>query len=275
MIITKRRLKRIIRESLLRENKELKKLKKLFVSGIEHHAWAWELADTLGLAGQVEAMMRTDFGFLKKMTKLGQNITTDEQEDFLQLIEFHIDLGHPDSGHSASATVGPRATTRTRTGAALKRVLADSAFEMMKSGRWNKEYTLNLFNVWLSPEERQQLDWNEVASMTGVFPSLLEDDFNIVFKNHPDDSGTGVFPPLMSSNPSLHSALSAELDEISTMGSESDALRALIENMTDADAKTLGLAHVNEWDSMGYDWRDAVNDLTPDIAKKIAKKLGL
>ena len=30
-----------------------------------------------------------------------------------------------------------------------------------------------------------------------------------------------------------------------------------------------------KWDRMGYDWRDAVNDLTPVIAKRIAKNLGL
>ena len=88
----------------------------------------------------------------------------------------------------------------------------------------------------------------------------------------------GETPPatgLEASNPSLHSALFAELDEISTMGRESDALWALIENMTAADAEALGLSSIDEWDIYGYDWRDAVNDLTPDIAKNIAKKLGL
>ena len=71
MRVTRRQLRSLIRESLLRENAELKKLKKLFVSGAERHEQAWELADTLGLAGQVEAMMRTDFRFLKKDDQIG------------------------------------------------------------------------------------------------------------------------------------------------------------------------------------------------------------
>ena len=252
MRITRRQLRRLIRESLLRENPELKKLKKLFVSGIEHHEQAWELADTLGLAGQVEAMMRTDFKFLKKMTKLGQSITTDEQEDFIKLIEYPH-AAYADYSNPAGSDIpgwegnGPLYTPRTRTGKAFKAAMEDSAFEMIKSGLWNKNATQNLSQAWLTPEEQQQLDpKKETVSL-----------------------------PLESSNPSLHSALFAELDEISTMTTESDALWALIENMTAADTKALGLSSADEWVSMGYGWQDAVNDLTPDIAKKIAKKLGV
>ena len=82
---------------------------------------------------------------------------------------------------------------------------------------------------------------------------------------------------LESSNPSLYNALFAKLDEISTMTTESDALWTLIENMTAADAKALGLSAAwgDEWDDMGYWWGDAINDLTPAIAQKVAKKLGL
>ena len=59
--VTSRQLRRIIRESLLNESAELKKLKKILLSnsGLEGEQ-AWELADSLGLSQQFEAMLGSD-----------------------------------------------------------------------------------------------------------------------------------------------------------------------------------------------------------------------
>ena len=71
--------------------------------------------------------------------------------------------------------------------------------------------------------------------------------------------------------PDLYDALVDEWGDISN----EEAYWELLEHLTDTDAMAMRGIPLDEWDHGDWKWRRVLNDLTPAIAKKIAKRLGL
>lgn len=206
MRVTHKQLRRLIRESLLRENAELKKLKKLFLAGPDHRAQAWALVDSLGMAQQIEEIMRTDFRFLRKMIDSPTARRSPEGADLSALIGIDAE----DAGG------GPEYTPVTRTGQVLKNILEDSALEMFHMP-WDEYQKSIIFKLWLTPAEQQQFDWKELASMLGT-DSPLKDVGETSWRkpSYAQHLGGGTYGELALEDPGTR----AVIDHLETMGPE-------------------------------------------------------
>ena len=267
MKITRKQLRRLIRESLLNESADLKKLKKMFYADLYNDAQVWELADSLGLGQQFETMLSSDSKFLKIM--FGYNMYSPQSADESPISNDVANLiGFKSQESGAPNSYNPT----TRTGKLLKKMIEDNALELMKNKKVEKFSRENLYRYWLSDEEKNQLDWKEVATGLGVDAPLrsgVYSDFSVE-KTDPGGSDKSKYP-------GTHVALSRMV----TMGAEGvpdffDWIRTLSERNRGEWVKVVALeygenlpasAKAELFDLMAGS--DAFGGISPSVFKNI------
>ena len=242
MRVTSRQLRRIIRESLLNESAELKKLKKILLSnsGLEGEQ-AWELADSLGLSQQFEAMLGSDNEFLKKMidsqpgTGYAENPLETDLEGLLN------NIGEPGGGKDYNPT--------TQSGKVFKKALENDALGIATNKRLDRYFRGQIYHFFLTDEEKSQLDWKEIASALGTEGPISS---GLYFDHYAGDA-TGP-DPSDSSASRKYPGTQIALKHLVTMGVEGvpdffDWVRTLNERKRGQWVKTVVLKYGLELDN--------------------------
>ena len=269
MRVTSRQLRRIIRESLLNESSELKKLKKILLSnsGLEGEQ-AWELANSLGLSQQFEAMLGSDNEFLKKMidSQPGTGYAEDPLEADLEGLLNN--MSEPGGGKDYNPT--------TQSGKVFKKALENNALGIATNKRLDRYFRGQIYHFYLTDEEKSQLDWKEISSVLGTEGPIST---GLYFDHYAGDA-TGP-DPSDSDASRKYPGTQIALKHMVTMGTEGvpdffDWVRTLNQRKRGQWVKTVVLKYGPELDSATkvqlFDMlasSEALNDLSPAAFKGI------
>ena len=270
MRITSRQLRRIIRESLLNESAELKKLKKIYYTdnSDSQGEQAWELADSLGLSQQFESALVSDNKFLKKMFDIRPGTGRAENPLETDLEALLDNMGEPGGGKDYNPT--------TQSGKAFKKALENDALGIATNKRLERYFRGQIYHFWLTDEEKSQLDWKEIASALGTEGPIST---GLYFDHYAGDA-TGP-DPSDSDASSKYPGTQIALKHMATMGTEGvpdffDWVRTLKERIRGQWVKAVVLKYGPELDNATkvqlFDMlssSEALNDLSPAAFKNI------